>query len=117
MRYDVKKLKLYEDLKESELSQFLCAVKQSNLTPDIEDFLINEEKVEIIPAGEYFFVQHILSSEKAEDEKIVKDLLNNMAEAIYLEALWLEVSHLADITYKRKLKEGNGTVFQLFRKL
>ena len=78
---------------------------------------ISEKNINQIKSAEYFFVQHFLTEEDSCDEKKVLSLLEDLAEAIFLEALWQEVSIADETIYVRKLKEGNCSVFQLFVKV
>jgi hypothetical protein len=71
---------------------------------------------QILP-GNYFFVQYFLSEKDFSDKTKINSLLEDLAEAIFLEALWQEINFYDDVIYARKLKEGNCSVFQLFVKV
>ena len=143
MNYQVRHLKLFEPLnfsiksegqnfftsdEEEQLISFINKVPANSTNPNKKDFLtqknylgskaeISEKNINQIKSAEYFFVQHFLTEEDSCDEKKVLSLLEDLAEAIFLEALWQEINFYDDVIYARKLKEGKCTVFQLFVKI
>lgn len=143
MNYQVRHLKLFESLnfsiknesddfftssEEEQLISFINKVPAKSINPNKKDFLTQkkylgsktdstEKDTNQIKPAEYFFVQYFLTDEDSRDEKKVLSLLEDLAEAIFLEALWQEITFYDDIIYARKLKEGNCSVFQLFIKI
>ena len=77
----------------------------------------SDSQINQIAPGNYFFVQYFLSEKDFSDKTKIDSLLEDLAEAIFLEALWQEVKFADDTIYARKLKEGNCSVFQLFIKV
>ena len=113
---------------EEELISFVNKVPTNSTNPNKKDFLTQkkylgskanflEKNLNQIKAAEYFFVQHFLTEEDSREEKKVLSLLEDLAEAIFLEALWQEITFYDDVIYARKLKERNCSVFQLFVKI
>lgn len=143
MNYEVKRLKLFEPLNfsikensiqdfsnenEEELVCFTNKVPANSINPNKKDFLTqkkylgskaqeSDSQINQISSGNYFFVQYFLSEKDFSDKTKIDSLLEDLAEAIFLEALWQEVKFADDTIYARKLKEGNCSVFQLFIKV
>ncbi len=143
MNYEVKHLKLFEPLNfsikensiqdfsdenDEELICFINKVPTNSVNPNKKDFLTQrrylgskaQEKnsqINQIPPGNYFFVQYFLSEKDFSDKNKIDSLLEDLAEAIFLESLWQEINFADDVIYARKLKEGNCSVFQLFVKV
>ncbi len=138
MKYDVKRLKLFEPLvftkteqtEQSEqlsaerLIRYQTAVTARDMNPDRSQYLINPTDCGIavsrsantashqtqtsIEPGLYLFVQGIYTDEEA---------IITAAEALHLEALWQEVEPADMNIYLRFIQEGDTTIFQLFRRL
>lgn len=143
MNYEVRRLKLFEPLNfsikenssqdfskenDEELVCFINKIPANSINPNKKDFLTqkkylgtkaneNDLQVNQILPGNYFFVQYFLSEKDFSDKTKIDYLLEDLAEAIFLEALWQEVSFADETIYVRKLKEGNCSVFQLFVKV
>ena len=143
MNYEVKRLKLFEPLNfsikenstqdfsnenEEELVCFINKVPANSVNTNKKDFLTqkkylgtkaqeNDSQINQIASGNYFFVQFFLSEKDFSDKNKIDSLLEDLAEAIFLEALWQEVTFADNTIYARKLKEGNCSVFQLFVKV
>lgn len=143
MNYEVRRLKLFEPLNfsikensiqdfskenDEELVCFINKIPANSTNPNKKDFLTqkkylgtkaneNDLQVNQILPGNYFFVQYFLSEKDFSDKTKIDSLLEDLAEAIFLEALWQEVSFADETIYVRKLKEGNCSVFQLFVKV
>lgn len=143
MNYEVKRLKLFEPLNfsikensiqdfsnenEEELVCFINKVPANSVNPNKKDFLTqkkylgtkaqeSDSQINQIAPGNYFFVQYFLSEKDFSDKNKIDSLLEDLAEAIFLEALWQEVTFADNTIYARKLKEGNCSVFQLFVKV
>ena len=143
MNYEVKRLKLFEPLNfsikensiqdfsnenEEELVCFINKVPANSVNPNKKDFLTqkkylgtkaqeSDSQINQIAPGNYFFVQYFLSEKDFSDKNKIDSLLEDLAETIFLEALWQEVTFADNTIYARKLKEGNCSVFQLFVKV
>lgn len=143
MNYQVRHLKLFEPLNfsvknktqdffsqnnEEELISFVNKVPAKSTNPNKKDFLtqkkylgsktnFSDKNVNQIKSAEYFFVQYFLTEEDSCDERKVLSLLEDLAEAIFLESLWQEITFYDDVIFVRKLKEENCSVFQLFIKI
>ena len=143
MNYEVKRLKLFEPLNfsikenstqdfsnenEEELVCFINKVPANSVNPNKKDFLTqkkylgskaqeSDSQINQIAPGNYFFVQYFLSEKDFSDKTKIDSLLEDLAETIFLEALWQEVTFADNTIYARKLKEGNCSVFQLFVKV
>lgn len=140
MNYQVKHLKLFEPLNfsvktssetdfstefEEQLISFVNKVPANSINPEKTNFLTekkylgskandSEENLNQILPGDYFFVQYFLDEKDFCDKNKITTLLEDLAEAIFLEALWQEIKFADNIIYARKLKEGKFAVFQLF---
>ena len=143
MNYEVKRLKLFEPLNfsikenstqdfsnenEEDLVCFINKVPANSVNPNKKDFLTqkkylgskaqeSDSQINQIAPGNYFFVQYFLSEKDFSDKNKIDSLLEDLAETIFLEALWQEVTFADNTIYARKLKEGNCSVFQLFIKV
>ena len=143
MNYQVRHLKLFEPLNfsvknktqdffsqnnEEELISFVNKVPAKSTNPNKKNFLtqkkylgsktnFSDKNVNQIKSAEYFFVQYFLTEEDSCDERKVLSLLEDLAEAIFLESLWQEITFYDDVIFVRKLKEENCSVFQLFIKI
>ena len=105
MNYEVKRLKLFEPLNFS--------IKENS----IQDFS-NENEEELVCFINKVPANSVNPNKKDfSDKNKIDSLLEDLAETIFLEALWQEVTFADNTIYARKLKEGNCSVFQLFVKV
>ena len=139
MEFEIKNLSLYNDLvftkdesnpvmKTEELSIFKNKVEKNDTNPDRRNFLtdgnwigyglVPGEELKagckpdgVIPKGKYLFVQFFID---ANDERLQQEMRSAAAEALFLEAVWQELT-LDDTVYVRTLDEGGKKVCQLFR--
>ena len=131
MKFDIKKLTLYKNLrysltaensdKNESLKIYTNAVMKNNMNPRKEDYLkepvdcgfavpldSQEQPQEtVLPAGQYLFVQG-----NAE-----KDDMATAAEELWLESLWQEIELEPQKVFVRNLTEDGRTVFQIFRQI
>lgn len=129
MKYSVKKLKLFEDLRYSaaapasavgeKMVRYTNKVTRRDMEPQKGDYLTAPVECgnavdagsprggdeELIPAGDYLFLQGNSES----------DDLYAAAEALWLDAVWNEVTLDEHTVYVRYLGEDGRTVFQIFR--
>lgn len=123
LKYEIKKLKLFEPLCYSptkshgneSMTRYTTFVGKKDLYPNKADYLTNpifcgyEDSLgkEQIPCGTYAFVQGFAS----QSDKL------DAAESLWLECVWQEFNPLDEIIYLRELNHGNDVVFQLFRRI
>ena len=131
MKFDIKKLTLYKDLRYSQTAEnlnrdeslmiYTNGVLKNNMNPDKADYLKEpldcgfaipldseeQPKETLLPAGQYLFVQG-----NAE-----KDDMATAAEELWLESLWQEVELDPQKVFVRNITEDGRTVFQIFRKI
>lgn len=139
MEFEIKNLSLFNDLifsksesnpvmKTEELTVYTNDVAKNETNPDRHKYLTNGrwcgygllpgENLKagmiadgIIPKGKYLFVQFFLETD---NEQLQQNIQEAAAEALFLEALWQEIT-LDDTVYVRTLDEGGKKVCQLFR--
>ncbi len=88
-------------------------VKPGNLEPSFADHLTGGEDQDVIPIGLYLFVQgKPLVGTDIDEHCARKD-----AEALWLEALWRDLSFKNERILVRILSEDGKTVYQLFREI
>ena len=136
LNFTIKNLTLFEDLrfspeKSSNTSDFELLYEYENKVlkndtkPNIKLFLTEEkflgfgfygneknfenEKINCIPKAKYLFLQGVASKDEFE-------IIEKAAETLFVESLWQEIT-LKDKTFLRFLKEGEKTVFQIFREI
>lgn len=135
-KFTIKNLTLFENLNFSVekssnttdfeyLFRYQNKVSKAETNPNIKMYLTEEEflgygyygdvggnqnvVLNSIPKGKYLFLQGIGAKEDFSE-------IEKAAETLFLEALWQEIS-LYDTTFLRFIKEGERTVFQLFREM
>jgi hypothetical protein len=131
MNFTVRTLTLHRALVLSEqaatdgtirLYEYRCLVKPKDLEPKPADHLAEGKPARSIPAGLYLFTQGELPDEAGalEDEVLsssAEALFRDAAEALWLEALWRELTLKNERILVRILSEDSKNIFQLFREV
>ncbi|MCM1321372.1 MAG: hypothetical protein NC041_05985 [Bacteroides sp.] len=76
-----------------------------------------ESEYTVIPAGMYLFTQGACGNFSEDEFPQPNEQMQNAAEAVYLESLWLEKTFAGSDVYVRVIKKSGGAVFQIFRQL
>ncbi|MBO7486678.1 MAG: hypothetical protein J6Y75_05820 [Spirochaetaceae bacterium] len=131
MKFDIKKLTLYKNLrysltaknsdKNESLKIYTNAVMKNNMDPNKNDYLKEprdcgfavplesggQPDETVLPAGQYLFVQGNAAT----------DDIKTAAEELWLESLWLETELEPKEVFVRNVTEDGRTVFQIFRRI
>lgn len=131
MKFDIKKLTLYKNLrysltaensdKNESLEIYTNSVMKNNMNPCKDDYLKEPrdcgfavphdsakcDDETVLPAGKYLFVQGNAAT----------DDIKTAAEELWLESLWLETELEPKEVFVRNVTEDGRTVFQIFRKI
>jgi len=124
MKFTVRTLTLHRDIVIQEqagkdgtirLYEFRSLVKPKDLEPPPENHLADGKPASAVPAGLYLFTQGELEADMP--SAAAEECFREAAEAVWLEALWREISLKNERILVRILSEDSKKLFQIFREI